>query len=32
VLPSGQVSGAWVRLAFVHPRFADALDRWYGSS
>ena len=32
VLPTGQVTGEWVRLSFVHPRFADALDGWYGSS
>jgi fatty acid desaturase len=32
VLPTGQVTGEWVRLSFVHPRFADALDRWYGGS
>jgi hypothetical protein len=32
VLPTGQVSGEWVWLSFVHERFARELDRWYGRS
>jgi hypothetical protein len=32
VLPSGEVSGDWVRLSFVDRRFAKALDDWYGST
>jgi hypothetical protein len=31
VLPSGEVSGDWVRLSFVDRRFANALDDWYGT-
>jgi uncharacterized membrane protein len=30
VLPSGQVSGEWVWLSFVHRTFAAELDRFYG--
>jgi len=32
VTPSGQVSGEWVQLSFVHERFAAELDRFYGRS
>jgi hypothetical protein len=30
VWPSGRLSGEWVWLSFVHARFADEVDRWYG--
>jgi hypothetical protein len=30
VWPNGRVIGDWVSLSFVHPRFAEAVDRWYG--
>jgi hypothetical protein len=30
VLPSGEVSGEWVKLSFVHERFAREMDRFYG--
>jgi hypothetical protein len=31
VYPSGQISGEWVWLSSVDPRFAEALGRWYGA-
>jgi hypothetical protein len=29
VLPDGTVEREWVTLAYVHPRFADEVDRFY---
>lgn len=31
IWPTGQVDGDWVRLGFVHPRFARELGRFYGA-
>jgi len=30
VFPTGQVSDEFVTLSFVHKRFAEAVDEWYG--